>query len=127
MSMGVGTMGSFTQEAAVISTGCGAVGVSLAVGVEQGYVYGAHPTVSVDTAHRQPAHDTGGLGAFDTALRSKAAVTSSRRNRASASDLLPDDSQSSSSDAAATMQSSSFSSSGSGSRMSVGGGMGGHR
>lgn len=127
MSMGVGTMGSFTQEAAVISTGCGAVGASLVVGVEQGYVYGAHPPVNVDATHRQPAHNASGLGAFDTALRSSATGTSLRRNRNSASDLLLDDSQSSSSDAVATMQGSSFSGSGSSVRMGSGGGMGGHR
>lgn len=48
VSAGIGTMGSFTQEAVVIGTGCGNAGVSVALGVEQGYVYGAHRSLTVD-------------------------------------------------------------------------------
>ncbi|NIE64849.1 hypothetical protein [Burkholderia sp. Ax-1719] len=106
MSAGVGTMGSFTQEAAVISTGCGAFGASVAIGVGQGYIYGSHPSLSVDAAPRHHAHESGGFGAFDTAIRPVASGVTVKRNRDSSGNLLMDDGQSDTIDAAGTAQSS---------------------
>lgn len=120
MSAGVGTMGSFTQEAAVISTGCGAFGVSVAIGVGEGYVYGSHPSLSVDAAPKHREHAGGGLGAFDTALRPGTPAVTAKRNRDSSGNLLMDDSQSDGAESAGTAQGSS-----NGSGFSAGSGMSG--
>jgi hypothetical protein len=110
MSTGVGTMGSFTQEAAVISTGCGASGVSLAVGVEQGYVYGSHPALSVEAAPKHPARDGGGfgaLGALGSASRAGIAGVTVHRNRDSSGNLMFDDGRPDATDAVGSTQGSS--------------------
>jgi hypothetical protein len=124
MSAGVGTMGSFTQEAAVISTGCGAFGASLAIGVGQGYVYGSRPSLSVDAAPKHHEHESGGLGAFDTALHSGASGASVKRKRDSSDNLTIDDAQPDAGESAASTQ-NSINSSGFGSGFSAGNGMSG--
>ncbi|WP_321946331.1 hypothetical protein [Paraburkholderia sp. J10-1] len=93
MSAGVGTMGSFTQEAAVISTGCGPVGVSLAIGVGQGYVYGAHPSLNANAPPEHHAHVAAGLAALDTTPGPGAAGVTLTRNRNAARTSTLDDSQ----------------------------------
>ncbi|WP_407669821.1 hypothetical protein [Paraburkholderia nodosa] len=49
ITTGVSTMGAFTQEAVVIGTGCSGSGVRLAIGLDQGYVYGSHPSLGANT------------------------------------------------------------------------------
>ncbi|CAG9222308.1 conserved exported hypothetical protein [Paraburkholderia tropica] len=109
MSAGVGTMGSFTQEAAVISTGCGPVGVSLAIGVGQGYVYGSHPSLNANAApahHAHDAHEAGGFAALDAAHGPGAAGLTITRSRNAARASTLDDSQSDSTETGATQGSS---------------------
>ncbi|WP_321943781.1 hypothetical protein [Paraburkholderia tropica] len=123
MSAGVGTMGSFTQEAAVISTGCGPVGVSLAIGVGQGYVYGAHPALNANAPPAHHPHDVGGFAALDAAHGPNAAGVTLTRNRSTARATSLDDSQSDSAESGTTQ--SSGSTGWSGGSFGAGGGMGG--
>jgi hypothetical protein len=48
VTTGVSTMGAFSQEAVVIGAGCSGSGVSLAIGVDEGYVYRSQPSLGAN-------------------------------------------------------------------------------
>ncbi|WP_322045375.1 hypothetical protein [Paraburkholderia sp. J67] len=127
MSAGAGTMGAFTQEAVVISTGCAASGVSVAIGVEQGYVYGSHPSLSVDAAPKHAAHDASGFAALGSAHAVGSAGVTVTGNRSNTRRSLLDDGGSDTSESASALGSTSggWSSSGLGSGSGMSSGMGG--
>ncbi|WP_321844781.1 hypothetical protein [Paraburkholderia bannensis] len=90
VSTGIGTMGAFTQEAVVIGTGCGNAGVSVALGVEQGYVYGAHRTLNVDVPATKPRGSTASASAEFGAMVNARPSASRTRNTALASSTQND-------------------------------------
>ncbi|WP_321957728.1 hypothetical protein [Paraburkholderia bannensis] len=90
VSTGIGTMGAFTQEAVVIGTGCGNAGVSVALGVEQGYVYGAHRTLNVDVPTTKPRGSTASASAEFGAVINARPGGSRTRNTALASSTQSD-------------------------------------
>ncbi|WP_322053987.1 hypothetical protein [Paraburkholderia bannensis] len=90
VSTGIGTMGAFTQEAVVIGTGCGNAGVSVALGVEQGYVYGAHRALTVDAPAAKPRGPAASASAdFGAVINARPGV-SRTRNTALAGSALND-------------------------------------
>ncbi|WP_322093566.1 hypothetical protein [Paraburkholderia bannensis] len=90
VSTGIGTMGAFTQEAVVIGTGCGNAGVSVALGVEQGYVYGAHRALNVDVPATKPRGSTTSASAEFGAVVNAHSGVSRTRNAALAGSTQSD-------------------------------------
>ncbi|WP_027815580.1 hypothetical protein [Paraburkholderia bannensis] len=79
VSTGIGTMGAFSQEAVVIGTGCGNAGVSVALGVEQGYVYGAHRALNVDVPAAKPRSAAASASAdFGAVINARPGVSRTR-------------------------------------------------
>ncbi|HEY4804834.1 MAG TPA: hypothetical protein VIH96_19670 [Paraburkholderia sp.] len=80
MSAGVGTMGAFTQEAAVIGRGCGGSGVNVVFGIEQGYVYGAHRSLTVDAPGARSRASASALADFGTAGSARVGLSRTRNS-----------------------------------------------
>jgi len=80
VSAGVGTMGSFTREAVVIGSGCGGSGVNVVLGVEQGYVYGAHRSLTVDAPRATSRGPASAVADFGTAGSARVGLSRTRNS-----------------------------------------------